>query len=106
VTEKEKKELEETFLRIVEELKEDEKNSNDKKENKPVNYWGTEDNDDNDDKDDKENEKPEEEEKKRDYELGPNEWIKSDREYEYVELLDRVYTFLTKKNPKLVTSSK
>jgi translation initiation factor 2 subunit 2 len=37
----------------------------------------------------------------KDEDFGPEAWIKSDRDYKYEELLDRMYTMLRKKHPAL-----
>jgi len=87
--------LEESYLKIISNLKEESKNT---KKEKKINYWG------NDNVEEEEEKEEKEVVEEKDFELGPEEWIKSERDYEYSELIERVYSFLTKKNPKLQTN--
>jgi translation initiation factor 2 subunit 2 len=68
------------------------------KKEKKINYWGTDNMDEEEEKEEKE-----EKEIERDYDLGPDEWIKSERDYDYSELIERIYSFHSKKNPKLTS---
>jgi translation initiation factor 2 subunit 2 len=43
---------------------------------------------------------------RKDEDFGPEAWAKSDRDYKYEELLDRMYSVLRKKNPDLTGQKK
>jgi len=92
---------------FLEKIKEQKKNKREEEEEQPkkkeVNsgYWSTP-------------IKPKEEEEKQTIEkeveteksFGPEEWIKTERDYIYNELVERIYGTLKTKNPQLCTEKK
>jgi len=82
-------------------IKEKKKRNNQKKKEVNSGYWSTP-------------IKPKEEEEKQTIEkeveteksFGPEEWIKTERDYIYNELVERIYGTLKTKNPQLCTEKK